>query len=60
MLNQCYSCNGPLVPLKARLRQRIGCSNCSGVVLEKTVGHKYSKCGKYFQSLFAKGNTHST
>ena len=51
MQNMCNSCNGKLVPVKARIRERIGCpSNCSGVVLEKTVGQKCSKCGKYFQS----------
>ena len=53
--NMCNFCNGKLVPVKARIRERIGCpSNCSGVVLEKTVGQKCSNCGKYFQSNLAK------
>jgi len=51
MQNMCNFCNGKLVPVKARIRERIGCpSNCSGIVLEKTVGQKCSKCGNYFQS----------
>jgi len=50
MQNLCSFCNGSLVPVKARLRQRIGCpSNCSGVLLEKTVGQRCSKCGKFFK-----------
>ena len=54
ILSVCDSCNGKLIPVKARVRERIGCpSNCSGVVLEKTVGHKCKNCGKYFQSPFA-------
>ena len=49
--NVCTFCNGKLIPVKARLRERIGCpSNCSGVVLEKTVGHRCSSCGRFLQS----------
>ena len=55
MQNLCSDCQGLLVPVKARIRERIGCpSNCSGIVLEKTVGHKCSKCGKFFQSNLVK------
>jgi len=51
LLNLCTLCNGKLTSVKARVRERIGCpSNCSGIVLEKTVGHKCSKCGKFYQS----------
>ena len=55
MQNLCSDCQGLLVPVKARIRERIGCpSNCSGIVLEKTVGHRCSKCGKFFQSNLVK------
>ena len=55
MQNLCSNCHSLLVPVKARVRERIGCpSNCSGIVLEKTVGHKCSKCGKFFQSNLVK------
>jgi hypothetical protein len=49
MQNLCNSCKGILKPLKARIRERVGCpANCSGILVEKIVSMKCSKCSKIF------------
>lgn len=43
------TCQGILVPVKIKVRERIGCpANCSGNLVERIVGRKCSKCGIYF------------